>query len=81
MNPPNPYQPPHSLRSGEEKQGVTIKDIDIPFGRLVSIMLKTMLASIPAMVIFYLILGAVFLVFAMFAGGIGAVLQGLGAGR
>ena len=37
----------------------TITDIDIPFGRLVMIFVKVALASIPAMILIYLILGAI----------------------
>ena len=44
---------------------VTITNIDIPFGRLILIILKWMFASIPAMIIFYLIVGGVFLIFAV----------------
>ena len=45
-NPPN-------LTTQSNSTGVTITNIDIPFGRLIVIMLKMMLASIPAILIMY----------------------------
>lgn len=42
---------------------ITISNIDIPFGRMVAIILKWMLASIPAAMILWLVLTAVTLVF------------------
>jgi hypothetical protein len=42
---------------------ITISNIDIPFGRMVAIILKWMLASIPAAIILWLVLTAVTLVF------------------
>lgn len=58
-----------------ESQGqpVTITDVDIPFGRLVSIILKTMLASIPAILLFYAVVAAIMFVVAMAFGGLGAL--------
>ena len=53
-------------------EGVRITDIDIPLGRLVVILLKLMLASIPAVLLFYIITFAVVL-------GVAAILGGLGA--
>ncbi|MCG8650800.1 MAG: hypothetical protein MI861_13260 [Pirellulales bacterium] len=47
---------------------VVIRDIDIPFGRLVSIMLKIMFAAIPAVILFYLFFAVLGL---LFAGGAG----------
>ncbi len=56
---------------------ITIQDIDIPFGRMVSIMLKVMIASIPAMLLFYAIFGILaVIVMAIFGGG-AALLQGM----
>tara|TARA_R110002111_G_scaffold6206_1_gene27691 strand:- start:116 stop:307 length:192 start_codon:yes stop_codon:yes gene_type:complete len=49
-------------------ENMTIRDIDIPFGRLVVIMLKIMLAAIPAIILFYIICGIVFGIFAMIFG-------------
>jgi hypothetical protein len=49
---------------------ITVTDVDIPFGRLVGLILKIMLASIPALIVFYLLVGAVTLVlFGIFGGG------------
>lgn len=48
----------------------TITDIDIPFGRLVAILLKLMLASIPAVIIFYIVAFVLaLLAMAVFGGG------------
>jgi hypothetical protein len=56
---------------------ITIQDIDIPFGRMVGIMLKVMVASIPAVLIFYAIFGILaFILMAIFGGG-AALLQGM----
>jgi len=55
---------------------VTITNIDIPFGRLILIILKWMFASIPAMIFFYLIVGGIVLIFALI---ISAVTGGGGA--
>ena len=46
-----------------------ITDVDIPFGRMVLIILKTMLAAIPAMLLFYLIMIPIFLLFSVGLGG------------
>jgi len=53
-----------------ENKKVTITDIDIPFGRIVGIILKWTLASIPAMIIIYAV---IFFVIAIF-GGVGSLL-------
>jgi hypothetical protein len=37
-------------------QNTTITDIRIPFGRMVAIILKIMLASIPAIILMYIII-------------------------
>ena len=55
------YQPPASP--------TVITDINIPFGRLVVIILKTMLASIPALIIFYAIMFAISILFLLAVGG------------
>lgn len=52
----------------EQNDNTTIRDVDIPFGRLVVIMLKLMLAAIPAIILFYIICGIVFAIFAMIFG-------------
>jgi len=48
----------------------TITDIDISFGRMVAIILKWMLASIPAILLMYALLGGIALVFALLFGGL-----------
>lgn len=53
----------------------TVTDINIPFGRLVMIMLKLMLASIPALILFYIIIGGLFLLIMLVFGGGAALLQ------
>jgi hypothetical protein len=42
---------------------ITISNIDIPFGRMVAIILKWMLASIPAVIIMWMVMMAVTLIF------------------
>lgn len=67
-----------ALIKREEKQekkhmadpAVTLSDINIPFGRMVLIILKWMLASIPAMILMWLIMIPIMLLF----GGFGALL-------
>jgi hypothetical protein len=58
--PPPPYAPP---------QPIVIRDIDIPFWRLVAIFIKWTLAAIPAAIIitliFMLITGIVALIFGL----------------
>lgn len=51
----------------EEKETV-ITDIQIPFGRMVTIILKWMLASIPAIILMYLVMFAIMVVFALVFG-------------
>jgi len=54
----------------EPTDKIVIRDIDIPFGRLVLLLLKLMLASIPAIIVFYLLFAVLALVFlAIFGGG------------
>jgi hypothetical protein len=52
------------------EENTIITDIRIPFGRMVAIILKWMLASIPAMILMYLIM---FVIMIVFAGGIGGL--------
>lgn len=69
MNSPSPYTPaPHP---------VTVTDIDIPFGRMVVLILKFMLASIPAVILMYAIMAAVGLLAFGLLGGLGALTQHL----
>ena len=58
----------------EEKETV-ITDIRIPFGRMVAIILKWMLASIPAMLLMYLVMLAVLLTLGIGLGGCAALLS------
>ncbi|HEX8393218.1 MAG TPA: hypothetical protein VF665_12810 [Longimicrobium sp.] len=51
--------------------GVTVRDIDIPFGRLVMLILKFMVAAIPAYLILTIIM---FMIFAVFAGAMAAMM-------
>ncbi len=53
----------------------TVTDIDIPVGRMVMIILKFMLASIPAVLLFYLIMIPVFLLFGAGLGGCAALVS------
>lgn len=55
------------------EQRVTLADIDIPFGRMVMIILKWMLASIPAALFVWLILGMITLLFGAGIGGCAAL--------
>lgn len=57
---------------------VTITNVDIPFGRLVMIILKVMLASIPAMIVFYAIFFAIAMVIVLILGAFGIATSGLG---
>lgn len=54
-----------------------ITDINIPFGRLVVIMLKMMLAAIPAILIFYIMAFVFALILMAVFGGGAALLQNL----
>lgn len=51
----------------------TITDVNISFGRMIMIILKMMLASIPAMLLFYLIMIPVMLLFGMGLSGCAAL--------
>lgn len=61
-----------SVKTMSETSGtpVTITNIDIPFGRLILIILKWMFASIPALIIFYVIIGGIALVLALILGAV-----------
>lgn len=58
-----------------EQNRTTVTDIDIPFGRMVMIILKTMLAAIPAVLLFYLIMIPIFLLFGLGLGGCAALMS------
>jgi hypothetical protein len=55
----------------------TITDINIPFGRLVMIMVKFMFASIPALILFYAFIFIIMMLFMLVFGGGAALLQHL----
>jgi hypothetical protein len=59
-------------------QPVTITDVDIPFGRLVVLILKLMVASIPAILLFYAFLAVVMLFVALVFGSLGAMFNSFG---
>lgn len=75
----NPYQSPSTDVNAPAGRTV-VTDIDIPFARLIMIMLKFMLASIPAVLVMYAIMFGVVLVFALLFGGLGALVNGLNPG-
>ena len=54
----------------------TITDIDIPFGRMVMIILKFMLAAIPAVLLFYAVIMGIMLIFGLGLGGCAALMAG-----
>jgi len=56
-----------------ENQGTTITDVNIPFGRMIVIILKWMLASIPAMIVMYIIMFGIMLLFVGGVGGLAAL--------
>ncbi len=53
---------------------ITVTDIDIPFGRMIGIILKLMLASIPAILLFYLVFFGIALLIGIFFGGFATLL-------
>lgn len=62
--------------SNDRTSSTVLRDIDIPFFRLVAIILKFMFASIPALIIFYAILfGLVLAIAAVFGGAAGLLHQ------
>lgn len=60
-----------------ELQGerVTITDIDIPFGRLVAIFIKFVLAAIPAYIVVFLIVAIILAVVGALFGGLGLMMH------
>ena len=58
-----------------EEHRVTLANIDIPFGRMVMIILKWMIASIPAVLLMYLLIGLLVLVFGAGIGGCAALMS------
>ena len=60
------------------EKGVTINDIDIPFGRLVAIFIKFALAAIPAYFVVFLIVVAIMGLFGALFGGMGMMFGDFG---
>lgn len=58
-----------------QHSNTTITNIDIPFGRLVSIMFKLMLAAIPAILLLYAVFFAIMLIVMLIFGGGAAILS------
>ena len=58
-----------------EDHGTTITDINIPFGRMIVIILKWMLASIPAIILMYMIMFGIILLFVGGLGGFAALMS------
>lgn len=62
----NPYQKPSQSSGYVREEGrVVITDIDVPFMRAVMIILKWMIASIPAMIIMWI---GMFIIMMLFGG-------------
>ena len=57
--------------------GTTVRDIDIPFGRLVVIFIKMFLAMIPALIALYAVIAVIMLVIAGVLGGFGMMPGGM----
>jgi hypothetical protein len=57
-----------STQPSLHEQRTVVTDIDIPFGRLVVFLLKVGLASIPAVIILWLIVWLIMIVFGMLFG-------------
>ena len=60
-----PYQPTAPLR-----QAVVITDIDMPFGSMVRFIVKWVIASIPALIILWVIMALIAGVLALLFGGV-----------
>jgi hypothetical protein len=58
-----------------EQHETTITDIRIPFGRMIAIILKWMLASIPAILLMYLIMFGIMFIFVGGLGGFAALMS------
>jgi hypothetical protein len=55
-----------SARTGD--RGIVVTDIDIPFGRLIVILIKLALASIPAMIVVWVVLFVVMMLLGLILG-------------
>ncbi|SDU29659.1 hypothetical protein [Stappia sp. ES.058] len=64
-----------------EKQSVTITDVDIPFVRLMMIIIKVSLAAIPAAIVVSLVLGLIMSLLAGVFGGLGMMGPWMHGGR
>jgi hypothetical protein len=64
-------------KASDQEQEVVLTDIDIPFSRMVTFMVKWALASIPAAIIVGLILGGCFLLFSLVLASLGLGLGSL----
>ena len=60
--------PVQTARSTTVPSGVTISDIDIPFGRLVMFFVKAALAAIPATIIVWFIMAFLAMIFSAIFG-------------
>jgi len=58
-----------------DEQKTVITDIQIPFGRMIAIILKFMLAAIPAILLLYLVIFGIMLIFGVGLGGCAALLS------
>ena len=53
---------------------ITLTNIDIPFGRMIIIILKLMLAAIPAVLLLYAVIFGIMLLFGLGLGGCAALM-------
>ena len=68
---------PFKTMDNHTSSNITVRDIDIPFSRLVVVIFKVMLASIPALILFYGIMFIAIMIFFAVFGGAAAALDGL----
>ena len=61
--------------SAMNENRTTVTDIDIPFGRMIIIILKLMLASIPAVLLLYAVIFGIMLVLGLGLGGCAALMS------
>ena len=64
-----PPQPPY-LPTAPLRQAVVITDIDMPFGSMVRFIVKWVIASIPALIILWIIMALIAGVLALLFGGV-----------
>ena len=58
-------------------QRVSVVDLDIPFWRMVALMVKSAFAAIPAIIIIWGVIFIIFMIVAVVFGGFAALLQSL----